>query len=290
MRRTIVVPLVIAALCVAIRRTRGADESAATQEVPVTDDSLSRGDPGDVFESRSVRISAPGENGGEPIEFRYRLLVPPARRPGERYPLVLFLHGAGERGTDNRAQLQYLPAWLAEPRSREVFPCYVLAPQCRPERMWADVDWSARESTPQRPTPTTDMMGAIAALEATLAAERVDADRVLLTGLSMGGYGTWDLAARMPRRFAAILPICGGGDEATVTKLADLPVWCFHGDADDAVPVERSRSMIAALRAVGGKPRYSELPGVGHDAWTTAYRDPAVLEWLFAQRRKPAAE
>ena len=115
--------------------------------------------------------------------------------------------------------------------------------------------------------------------------EPVDPDRVFLTGLSMGGYGTWDLAARMPDRFAAILPICGGGDIATATRIARLPIWCFHGDADDAVPVERSRQMIAAVKAAGGKPRYSELPGVGHDSWTPAYRDPAVLEWLFDQSR-----
>lgn len=286
MPRTMLVPLVLAALCVAPRHTRAADESIPPQEAPVTDEPLSAEDLASVFASRSVRIQAPGENDGQPIEFRYRLLVPEKRRPGERYPLVLFLHGAGERGTDNLAQLTYLPAWLAERRARKTFPCFVLAPQCRAEAMWADVDWSARESTPQRSAPTTDMAAAIAALEATLAEEAVDGDRVLLTGLSMGGYGTWDLAARFPDRFAAILPICGGGDEATAARIAGLPTWCFHGDADGAVPVERSRSMIAALRAAGGAPRYSELPGVGHDSWTPAYRDPAVLEWLFAQRRR----
>ncbi|MFM7076434.1 MAG: dienelactone hydrolase family protein [Planctomycetaceae bacterium] len=113
----------------------------------------------------------------------------------------------------------------------------------------------------------------------------MDTDRIYLTGLSMGGYGAWDMAARMPDRFAALLPVCGGGDEATAAKLVGLPVWCFHGDADTAVPVGRSRAMIEALRAVGGDPRYSELAGVGHDAWTPAYRDRAVLEWLFEQRR-----
>ena len=99
-------------------------------------------------------------------------------------------------------------------------------------------------------------------------------------------FNEWaDLAARMPGRFAAVLPICGGGDEATAPKLAKLPIWCFHGDADDAVPVRRSRTMIAALRAAGAEPRYSELAGVGHDAWTPAYRDPEVLAWLLGKRR-----
>jgi predicted peptidase len=114
--------------------------------------------------------------------------------------------------------------------------------------------------------------------------EAVDPARIYLTGLSMGGYGTWDLAARQPERFAAILPICGGGDEATTARLAKLPIWCFHGDADTVVPVERSRTMIAAVRAASGSPKYSELPGVGHDSWTPAYRDPAVLDWLFTQK------
>jgi dienelactone hydrolase len=130
-------------------------------------------------------------------------------------------------------------------------------------------------------------MAVIAALEDTLQREPIDPARISLTGLSMGGYGSWDLAARMPERFAAVLPICGGGDEATAAKIKDLPIWCFHGDADTAVRVERSRTMIEALRAAGGAPKYSELAGVGHDSWTPAYRDPDVLAWLFAQK-KPA--
>ena len=101
----------------------------------------------------------------------------------------------------------------------------------------------------------------------------------------MGGYGTWDLATRHPDRFAAILPVCGGGDERLAARIGPLPIWCFHGDADKAVSVERSRCMIAAVRAAGGRPIYSELRGVGHDSWTPAYRDPFVLDWLFAQRR-----
>jgi predicted peptidase len=102
----------------------------------------------------------------------------------------------------------------------------------------------------------------------------------------MGGYGSWDLAARMPERFAAVIPICGGGDEATAHRLATLPIWCFHGEDDPLVPVGLSRSMIAAIKAAGGTPISSELPGVGHDSWTPAYRNPAVLDWLFAQRRR----
>ena len=223
--------------------------------------------------------------GRPPVPFGYRLLRPLGLEPGQLYPLILFLHGAGERGSDNFRQLAYLPAWLAEPAWREAFPCYVLAPQCRDDARWSDVSWADAASTPQAAEPTPDLSAAAAALATVVAGEAVDPQRIYLTGLSMGGFGAWELATRMLGRFAALLPICGGGDETTAARLSDLPIWCFHGADDAVVPVERSRSMIAALRAAGGSPTYSELPGVGHAAWTTAYRDRAVLEWLFAQRR-----
>lgn len=233
------------------------------------------------FEERSVTVTAQGA----PLTFGYRLLRPASVDAGRTYPLVLFLHGAGERGADNASQLQYLPRWLAEDGNRRLHPCFVVAPQCRTDRRWVEVDWSGEASVPQRPQLTVDLAAAVAALDAVSQAEPVDPDRVSLTGLSMGGYGAWDLAARMPERFAAVMPICGGGDEATAPRLVSLPVWCFHGGADDVVPVERSRRMVEAVKAAGGDIRYTEFPGVGHDSWTPAYRDPAVLEWLFRQRR-----
>jgi predicted peptidase len=238
-----------------------------------------------LYEERSVRAA----DGNGVVEFRYRLLHPEPTggdgQAGNRYPLVLFLHGAGERGNDNAKQLKYLPAWLADPALRRRHPCFVLAPQCRMDERWVDVSWADSKSTPQAATPTVDLAAAIRALEETISREQVDRDRIYLTGLSMGGYGTWDLATRMPDQFAAILPVCGGGDDGVATRIAALPIWCFHGDADTAVPVERSRSMIAAVRAAGGRPVYSELAGVGHDSWTPAYRDGFVLDWLFSQRR-----
>jgi len=222
---------------------------------------------------------------GTPVAFKYRLLKPAIVEPGKRYPAVLFLHGAGERGNDNRRQLMYLPTWLATEENRRRHPCFVVAPQCRVDHRWVEVDWSAQKSVPQQPAMTADMTAAVAALDAVMQAEPVDAGRVYLTGLSMGGYGSWDLAARMPERFAALIPICGGGDEATAATLKPLPIWCFHGDADTVVPVERSRTMVEAVKAAGGTVQYTEFTGVGHDSWTPAYRDPATLEWLFDQRR-----
>ena len=248
---------------------------AAPRTVPAAEEELMG------YEERTVDVVADGP----PLPFRYRLLRPEALEPGKRYPLVLFLHGAGERGSDNTSQLKYLPTWLAEPPLRQQFPCFVVAPQCRAEHRWSPFDWSDKTSSPLAAEPTADLAAAIAALDAVCQEEPIDESRIYLTGLSMGGYGSWELAARQPERFAAVVPICGGGDEAQAAKIAHLPIWCFHGAADQVVPVERSRSMIAAIKAAGGSPKYSELPGVGHDSWTPAYRDSGLLEWLFAQRR-----
>ena len=262
-------------------------EEAPVQAVPAIpqNPAATNADQTTLYEERSVSIA----EGSETAEFRYRLLRPLSvagdGRDGQRYPLVLFLHGAGERGNDNLKQLKYLPTWLADSGLRQRHPCFVLAPQCRMDERWVDVSWADSKSTPQPAIPTIDLAAATQALEDTIAREAVDPARIYLTGLSMGGYGTWDLAARMPGRFAAIMPICGGGDDRVAARIAALPIWCFHGDDDTAVPVDRSRTMIAAVKAAGGRPIYSELAGVGHDSWTPAYRDRFVLDWLFSQRK-----
>jgi predicted peptidase len=204
----------------------------------------------DQFESRELKFS-----GGEYRDevFKYRLLKPATVEPGKRYPLVVFLHGAGERGSDNAAQLAYLPQQMASEPWRSKFPCYLLAPQCREGKKWVEIDWSSRQSTPLTDM-TEQMQVVVQAMDQLLKNEPIDADRVYLTGLSMGGYGAWDLASRMSERFAAVAPICGGGDEQQAKKLAKLPIWAWHGDADNAVPVERSRNMIAAIKQAGGAP------------------------------------
>jgi predicted peptidase len=218
--------------------------------------------------------------------FHYRLMRPAVVEDGQKYPLILFLHGAGERGDDNVAQLQYLPEQLAQPEWRQRFPCYVLAPQCRADRKWANHDWSSPDDPVFPEMPSEQLQTVMKMLRRTMSEEQVDENRVYLTGLSMGGYGAWDLAARHPGMFAAVAPICGGGDPATATRIAHLPVWVAHGDADQAVDVERSRSMVAALRVAGGSPVYVELPGVGHNSWTPSYIDhDGLLPWMFRQRR-----
>lgn len=239
--------------------------------------------PEQLFEEQQVTYSG-GDYQNE--VFKYRLLKPAKIEECKRYPVVLFLHGSNGRGNDNARQLQYLPDQMSKPEWREKYPCFLLAPQCRSDKKWVEVPWEAKESNPQ--TEASDQMRvAIQILEKVMRENPVDPARVYMTGLSMGGYGTWDLAMRMPEKFAAVAPICGGGDERGAAKLVRLPIWAWHGEADNDVPVERSRAMIDAIKNAGGDPKYTELKGVGHDSWTPAYDNPnGVLPWLFSQNRE----
>jgi predicted peptidase len=234
------------------------------------------------FLTRSMPFAA-GPKRGEPCG--YRLLVPEAILPGRRYPLVVFLHGRDSRGRDNRAQLAYLPLWMAEAQRRAQFPCFLAAPQCREDTYWVETPRASDRAAP-RQAPGPQMQAVIDILEEVIGEFPVDRARLYLTGISMGGFGCWDLGTRLAQRWAAVAPICGGGDELYADRLAGVPVWAWHGAADDVVPVARSRVMIEAIRAAGGEPKYTELAGAGHDVWTQAYTDPAgVIPWMFAQRK-----
>jgi pimeloyl-ACP methyl ester carboxylesterase len=184
--------------------------------------------------------------------------------PGKKWPLILFLHGMGERGYDLRdVEKNGLPQVL---KDQPDFPFIVVGPQCLPGGWW---------SAPE--------LGEL--LDRLLVKFRVDVDRVYLTGLSMGGFASWDLAIETPERFAAVVPVCGGGDPRDVERIKDLPIWVFHGDADDVVRLPYSEEMVDALRGVGSDVRFTVFPGVGHDSWTPAYETPELYEWLLAQRR-----
>jgi len=215
----------------------------------------------------------------------YRLFVPPSCSPAKPCGLLLFLHGAGERGTDNQAQLANDALAFVDPGPQDESPTIVVYPQCPQGMQWVNNDWKAGSYRVAK-TPISKPMAAALELLAWLRASfAVDSTRILVTGLSMGGYGTWDIVVRQPTLFAGALALCGGGDSSQAAAIRDLPVWAFHGDRDEAVPVRGSREMIAALRDGGGHPRYTEVAGHGHDIWTVAYRDPAVLRWLLSQRR-----
>lgn len=216
--------------------------------------------------------------------LRYRFLEPAEPKPGARHPLVIFLHGIGERGSDNTRQLRNGVENFVTAAARAQHPCFLVVPQCPPDATWSPIR-GTKENTPFAETPTVPGALLIGLIEELLEDGAVDPDRVYVTGLSMGGYGTWDLVSRRPELFAAALPVCGGGDPAKAEKLVGLPIWCFHGGADQVVPAERSRQMMAALEKAGADAKYTEYEGVGHDSWTRTYGDSDVLEWLFAQKR-----
>lgn len=239
--------------------------------------------------ARAEPTSAPLEKrvfkgaGGKTLP--YRLLLPGKQDPGTRYPLVLFLHGAGERGTDNEGQLRHGVPAFASAAGQEKYPCILVAPQCPTGARWVEVDWGAA-SHQQPEQPSAPMALTLELLDALCKELPVDRSRVYVTGLSMGGYGTWDILARRPEMFAAAAPVCGGADEATAGRIAHIPVWVFHGAKDGVVKTSRSRNMIQALQKAGARPKYTEYPDVGHAAWGPAYKDPELFRWLFAQKRR----
>ncbi|SHH71285.1 prolyl oligopeptidase family serine peptidase [Massilia sp. CF038] len=199
-------------------------------------------------------------------QLRYLAFLPTSySRRGPASPLILFLHGSGERGSDLDKVKAWGPPAIAD--KDPDFPFIVIAPQLPEGESW-------------------DALALKHLLDDVLKKYQVDRDRVYLTGLSLGGYGAWDLAARYPQYFAALAPICGGGIVRTVGSLRALPTWVFHGQKDEAVPEEESARMVAALKAAGGNVQYTVLPEGGHvDAWVHAYDKAGLFEWFLKQRR-----
>lgn len=223
-------------------------------------------------------------HGADKQALPYRLLKPENAEPGKTYPLVLFLHGAGERGTDNNKQIVYFAREFTKPENRQKYPCFVLCPQCPAECRWVEVDWNLPSHTmPEKPSEPLNL--AFELVDKLAAELPVDKSRIYVTGLSMGGYGTWDAIQRRPEFFAAAIPICGGGDAAEAPKLKNLPIWAFHGDKDTSVKPSRTTDMIEAIRKAGGTPKMTIYPGVNHNSWDATYANPEVWAWLFAQKK-----
>lgn len=232
----------------------------------------------DEYEARTF-------SGADGKTLPYRLLIPKNYDKAQKYPLVLFLHGAGERGTDNAAQLKHGAPLFLKPEVRDQFPCFVVAPQCPNEQQWSAVKgWNGPVAYGEEPAgPMALALGAVDAIEKEFS---IDPDRLYVTGLSMGGYGSWDAIARNPKRWAAAVPICGGGDPERIAAAKDVPVWAIHGMNDNVVPLVRSEEMVKALNAAGGaRAMLSAYPYVGHDSWTIGYGEPQLLPWMFAQKR-----
>ncbi|MEO6709421.1 MAG: alpha/beta hydrolase-fold protein [Planctomycetota bacterium] len=209
------------------------------------------------------------------VDMRFQLFLPRGygKKPARRWPLILFLHGAGERGYDIELVKVHGPPKVAE-RAAD-FPFVVVSPQCPLGETW-----------------NNDRLQEL--LDHVLVTWDVDEQRVYLTGLSMGGYGAWSLAQECPERFAAVVPICGGGtpiqawlygDSAKGRALRGLPFWAFHGASDPVVDPSESLRMVEALRGIGCDVKYTVYPGVGHDSWVKAYDDPELYAWLLSHKR-----
>ena len=228
--------------------------------------------------STALSVSALGQTASpsvqRPEHFEREITVPAALdyllfRPAgyeqsqKKWPLMLFLHGAGESGRDLAKVKTHGPPKLVE--TKPDFPFILVSPQS-PGRGW-----------------NPDVLNAL--LDDLVRTYRVDPDRVYLTGLSMGGFGTWELAAAHPEKFAAIAPICGGGNPQNAKKLARLPIWVFHGAKDPVVPVRRSQEMVDALKAAGANVKFTVYPEAHHDSWTETYANPEFYQWLLEQKR-----
>jgi predicted peptidase len=219
--------------------------------------------PAGAHELAARMLGAKFSRAGAPYDIPYRLFVPAGSAEGRRYPMIVFLHASGQNGTDNLRQLTPSIGVLIG-HAQSIEPAFVLVPQAPESDKWV----SGSVGPPFR----------------------IDPDRIYLTGVSAGGAGTWDLITRNGvGRFAAAVPITGANDPSRASVIARLPIWAFHGAADEISPVENVREMVANLRALGSPVRYTEYPGVGHDSARPAYAEPELFPWLFGQRRNAPA-
>jgi predicted peptidase len=227
-------------------------------------------------------------NGGDTLP--YRVLLPKNYDASKKYPLILFLHGSGERGRDNEAQLIHGGGLFLRDSIRENYPAIVVFPQCSAKSFWANVD-AHFDSTakkviwkfPADTTPTTAMRLLLQLIPQLQKDYKLDKNRLYVGGLSMGGMGTFELVRRLPKTFAAAFPICGGANPATAKKLSKVRYWwIFHGLADPVVPVELSKNMADALVKAGAVLRLSLYPGVGHNSWDNAFAEKDLMPWLFS--------
>ena len=204
--------------------------------------------------------------------LQYALLKPQKVEAGKKYPLLLSLHGAGGRGNKNWERNCFANKVLSGGEMRSKYPCFILAPTVSKQGSWKSESMD-------------DVLELVGKLLKKLP---IDPGRVYVTGQSMGGGGTYEAMARKPELFAAGVPVCGGNKVENAKKMASIPIWAFHGEKDRVVHVERGREMIEAIKKAGGKPRYTELPGVRHNSWTPAYKNQEMWKWLFAQKRTKA--
>jgi predicted peptidase len=232
-----------------------------------------------VAQKREDVLVAKVYKGSQGRTMPYRLYVPENYDKQKKYPLVLYLHGGGGRGDDNRKQIEggngYIVDLLVSRATQTKYPSIVVVPQS-PDEGWIRNDLI---------TPTRYLALVLDLIKDLESSYSIDVRRRYVLGQSMGGFGTFAILTMQPSMFAAAVPLCGGGDESKAAPIAHIPIWAFHGELDQAVSVERSRNMIAALTKAGGKPKYTEYKGEGHTIWTKVVMEPDLLRWMFSQKR-----
>ncbi|MGL5317367.1 MAG: prolyl oligopeptidase family serine peptidase [Bacteroidales bacterium] len=235
----------------------------------------------DAFEGK-IYLSSNGDT------IRYRELTPSSMSGKKKFPLVLFLHGAGERGSDNLKQMKHGSSMFLNPVNRESFPAFVLMPQCPESGYWSYDDRPASfvpTKMPDEAALTPVFAGVKELLDAYLERPDIDKKRIYIMGLSMGAMGTYDMVSRFPELFAAAIPICGTVNPERLTRAKDVSFRIFHGDADQVVPVEGSREAYKALKKAGANVEYIEYPGCNHGSWNPAFSEKDFMHWLFKQKR-----
>jgi predicted peptidase len=222
--------------------------------------------------------------GNDTLPYRlYRSIA--ANTMPEHLPLVIFLHGAGERGNDNCAQLKHCIRYFFDDTVTAHYPFLLMLPQCPNEKRWVNTDWSLPEHTMDS-VPTTELHGVMAVLDSLANVGAVDSTRVYICGISMGGFGVWDALQRWPEKFAAAIAICGGGDPAYADVMKDVPVYIFHGLLDGVVMPSRSIQMYDALREIGNNEAVLvTYPELGHGCWDAAFSTPGLFGWMFGKKR-----
>jgi predicted peptidase len=239
-----------------------------------------------AYEARAWKISASKS-------IPYRLFIPRNRVPGRKYPVMLTLHGAGERGTDNVSQLNHAFSNMwADDSIQKDDPCFVVSPQCPPDQQWVDVPppWDNYDFARM---PINDNLKAVMAILDSLEREfPIDRDREYLSGMSMGGQGTWYALMAFPDRWAAAVPVCGSSDPAQAKVLDGIDIWTFHAADDPIVSVRNTQATVKAIRAIGGaRLKYTEYPAslrYGHESWKPAGKDPEMHRWVFSHARSGA--
>ncbi len=224
--------------------------------------------------------------------LNYRILFPGHFDPLKKYPLVFILHGSGERGSDNNAQLTNGASLFLEEKNRVAFPAIVVFPQCSKDGFWSNVHITNEANGKELHTfqiageHTRDMGLLFDAVNDFLTKPYVDKNRVYIGGLSMGGMGVFELLRRKPDTFAAAFSICGGDNTVNAKAYAKkVPLWIFHGENDTIVPAEHSEAMVSAIRALGGEPKFTLYKNVGHNSWDNAFAEPDLLPWLFSHSK-----